>query len=320
MDKAAAARNQVDVPTVVLMGLTQSGKSSILEVVFNGLRPLDSLYIESTATPTLTQVKSLIDIRIKELPGQLNWVDDSHDVDSLFGTISSIAYVIDCQAEYFSSLRRLKQTIEKVARVNPNVHIEVLIHKIDGLSDDFRVDIQREIAQRVTDDLADAALDHLQVAFYQTSIYDRSIHEAFSRIVQRLIPEIPTLENMLNSLCVRCGIEKTFLFDVASKIYVATDKSPVNPQTYEICSDFIDVTMDIDALYAVPSGKSNTPNNTTRCVSRMHNGVVLYMSQMIRGLALVGFIREESLQKMSLLDYNVEILAQGLQRIWPQDE
>lgn len=287
----------------------------------------------------------------------------------MFGTVSSIAYVIDCQADYFTSLRRLKETIEKVVKVNPNVHIEVLIHKIDGLSDDFRLDIQREIIQRVTDDLADANLDHLQVSFYLTSIYDRSIHEAFSRIVQRLIPEIPTLENMLNSLCVRCGIEKTFLFDTISKIYVATDKSPVDPQTYEICSDFIDVASDIDTLYEVqpPKGGNgsgngndgnslspliNAPGTATtssngsiisnihsdqnqnqsipnqlqtqqqqprsiRCVSRMHNGVVLYMSQMIRGLALVGFIREESIQKMSLIDYNVEIFAQGLQKIWP---
>lgn len=297
------------------------------------------------------------------MPGQLNWVDDSHDVDAAFGSVSSIAYVIDCQTEYFTSLRRLKETIEKVVKVNPNLHIEVLIHKIDGLSDDFRLDIQREIIQRVTDDLADSNLDHLQVSFYLTSIYDRSIHEAFSRIVQRLIPEIPTLENMLNSLCVRSGIEKTFLVDTTSKLYVATDKSPVDPLIYEICSDFIDTAVDIDNLYgpsdANSKGETSDPSpqinavggsedqasanidnsihsihsndqlqngdaqsapsvRRRHCVSKMNNGIVLYMSEMIRGLALVGFIREESIQKMSLIDYNVEIFAQSLEKIWPQ--
>lgn len=123
------------------------------------------------------------------MPGQLNWVDDSHDVDAAFGSVSSIAYVIDCQTEYFTSLRRLKETIEKVVKVNPNLHIEVLIHKIDGLSDDFRLDIQREIIQRVTDDLADSNLDHLQVSFYLTSIYDRSIHEAFRELCKDLFPK-----------------------------------------------------------------------------------------------------------------------------------
>ena len=35
-------------------------------------------------------------------------------------------------------------------------------------------------------------------------------------------------ENLLNILCSNSGIEKTFLFDVMSKIYIATDSSPVD--------------------------------------------------------------------------------------------
>jgi Ras-related GTP-binding protein C/D len=33
-----------------------------------------------------------------------------------------------------------------------------------------------------------------------TSIYDHSIFEAFSKVVQKLIPQLPTLENLLNIL------------------------------------------------------------------------------------------------------------------------
>lgn len=35
-------------------------------------------------------------------------------------------------------------------------------------------------------------------SFYLTSIYDHSIFEAFSKVVQKLIPQLPTLENLLN--------------------------------------------------------------------------------------------------------------------------
>ncbi|CAH1406299.1 unnamed protein product [Nezara viridula] len=45
------------------------------------------------------------------------------------------------------------------------------------------------------------------------------------------------------------GIEKAFLFDVVSKIYVATDSSPVDMQSYELCCDMIDVVIDISGLY-----------------------------------------------------------------------
>lgn len=46
-------------------------------------------------------------------------------------------------------------------------------------------------------------------SFYLTSIYDHSIFEAFSKVVQKLIPQLPTLENLLNifiSVCVSTSV------------------------------------------------------------------------------------------------------------------
>ena len=39
------------------------------------------------------------------------------------------------------------------------------------------------------------------------------------------------LESLLDGLIACCGMEKAFLFDVLSKIYVATDSNPVDMQT-----------------------------------------------------------------------------------------
>lgn len=63
------------------------------------------------------------------------------------------------------------------------------------------IDTQRDIQQTTTDELADAGLENVQLAFYLTSIYDHSIFEAFSKVIQKLIPQLPTLENLLNILC-----------------------------------------------------------------------------------------------------------------------
>lgn len=46
-----------------------------------------------------------------------------------------------------------------------------------------------------------------------------------------------------------CGVEKAFLFDVVSKIYIATDSTPVVSQSYELCSDMIDVVIDVSCIY-----------------------------------------------------------------------
>lgn len=103
--------------------------------------------------------------------------------------------------------------------------------------------------QRTQDELSDAGLDNVQVSYHLTSIYDHSIFEAFSKVIQKLIPQLGTLENLLNMLCLNSGIEKAFLFDVLSKIYIATDSSPVDVQSYEICSDYIDVIVDVSEIY-----------------------------------------------------------------------
>lgn len=293
---------------------------------------------------------SLIEFGILEMPGQLNISDPSFDSARIFSTCGAIIYVIDCQTEYLGAIANLGAIAEMAVQANPKINIEVLIHKIDGLSEDFRLDTRRDIIQRTQDELADNNIVVTSMNHYLTSIYDRSIHEAFSKIIQKLIPDMDVLENLLSTLCAHSGIEKTFLFDINSKIYVATDSTAVDPLTYEVCTDFIDVTIDLDKLYdsndqgtlpdAVVGGDSNTesgnanangtisrrptdpkaaPIMTTRplkSISRMHNGVVLYLCQMIRGLALVGFIRNETPQKMALIDYNVEIFSQSLQRIW----
>lgn len=47
------------------------------------------------------------------------------------------------------------------------------------------------------------------------------------------------------------GIEKAFLFDVVSKIYIATDSSPVDMQSYELCCDMIDVVIDVSCIYGL---------------------------------------------------------------------
>ena len=109
------------------------------------------------------------------------------------------------------------------------------------------------------------------LSFHLTSIYDHSIFEAFSKVVQKLIGQLGHLENLLNifnsvrrqwatahpcpilslapimlhrieldpdcepNLTVyptpappatsqNSGVEKSFLFDVVSKIYIATDR------------------------------------------------------------------------------------------------
>lgn len=310
--------------TILLMGLRRGGKLSICKVVFHNMQPLDTLYLESTSKPTSEQFSSLIDLSVMELPGQLNYFEPTYDSERLFSSVGALVYVIDSQDEYLNALTNLLTIIEFAYKVNPQIHIEVLIHKIDGLLEDYRMDAQRDIMQRTGDELLDLGLEGVQVSFYLTSIFDHSIYEAFSRIVQKLVPELPSLENMLDNLVAHLSIDKVFLFDVNSKIYVATDSSPVDIQTYEVCAEFIDITIDLENLYV--DSDSRQPRDDIKSVSHLSNGLVLYLKQMIRGLALVALIRNDNDEAattdgsmdelLTIIDYNVTCFKESLKKVW----
>lgn len=74
----------------------------------------------------------------------------------------------------------------------------MFIHKVDGINDDLKMETQRDIHQRAMDDLSDAGFERICLNFHLTSIYDYSIFEAFSKVIQKLIPQLPKLENLLN--------------------------------------------------------------------------------------------------------------------------
>jgi len=92
-----------------------------------------------------------------------------------------------------------------------------------------------------------------QITYYLTSIYDHTIYEALSKVVQKLLPQVPFISSMMDTLIRRSNIQKAFLFDVSSKIYIASDSGHVNMQHYEICSELIDVLIDVTCIYGVDS-------------------------------------------------------------------
>ena len=53
--------------------------------------------------------------------------------------------------------------------------------------------------------------------------------------------------------------DRTEFFDVISKIYIATDENPVEMKDYEICSELIDVLIDVTCIY----GTDETGGNLT---------------------------------------------------------
>jgi len=327
-------------PRLLLMGPRRGGKTSIQRVIFSKMSPHETLFrLEATQglERTVVDHTPLCRFTIWDFPG-----DYYGDVEVFCG-ITSLIFVMDAQDEpYDHVLQSFTNAVTRAFRVNPQITIEVFINKVDGelfLSDESKYDCRRDIMAQVTDELQEAGVrpEAVSIRYHLTSIYDHSIYEALSRVVQRLIPQLPTLENLLNVLVSTCSMEKAYLFDVVSKLYVSTDSSPVDMQSVELCSDMIDVVLDVSGIYGlgpkypdadlqgaiIPPGDTDNilidPDSAydkdSASVIRLSNGMVLYLKEVDTMLAFVCITRSENFRKKGLINYNIGRLKKALQSL-----
>lgn len=272
-----------------------------------------------------------MDFQVWDFPGQIDYFDSPNfDMDAIFGEIGALIWVIDAQDDYMEAVSRLNQTIINLQRHYPNINIEVFIHKVDGLSDDYRLDIERDITIRIQDELSDQGFENAPVRFHLTSIYNHSIFEAFSKVIQKLVPRLGQLEAMLTSLCRTCRFEKAYLFDILSKIYIATDNAPADMASYEICSDYIDVVVDVIEVYgswrrpvdyvakleADQGGQKLEDqvacNWNESCIVLADDEKPVMLREVDNCLALVAIMKEGTYDKMPLVNMNVDVVVKGL--------
>jgi len=248
-----------------------------------------------------------------DCPGVLEVTDPGFDAGGLFIKCSTMVFVIDAQSQpYTNALDSLIQAVGVAYRTNQEINFQVLIHKVDGLSDDQKIGTQRDIQGEVLDVLGERGLSSCHLSFHLTSIYDHSILEAFSKVVQTLIPQRALLESLLDLLISTCRIEKAFLFDLASKIYIATDCAPYDMQSYELCSEMIDVVLETSAIYGPVDGQPLEHDHKSFSVIKLSNGLVLCLREVDTQLGLVTMLREENFEKHGLLEFNFGILKQAL--------
>jgi Ras-related GTP-binding protein C/D len=272
-----------------------------------------------------------MDFQVWDFPGQIDVFENpDFDMDAIFGEIGALIWVIDAQDEYLESLARLTTTILTLQRTYPAINIEVFIHKVDSLSDEYKLDVQRDITIRIQDDLSDHGFENAPITFHLTSIYNHSIFEAFSKVIQKLIPRLGTLESMLTNLCRTCRFEKAYLFDVLSKIYIATDGNAADMASYEICSDYIDVIIDMTEVYGTwqrsDEGRARLEGEpwsarledqvgcgtAESCLVLHDSNKPIMLREVDRYLALVAIMKEDSYDRMPLVNMNVEAVVEGL--------
>lgn len=177
------------------------------------MSPHETLFLECTHDVSIHHIANneFLKFQTWDFGGDLNlengvrYMGRKISTETILKGCSTLVYVIDAQEEdYEDSLPKLVETISAAYRINPAIHFEVFLHKVDGdlMAEEIKAERQQGIQNYVSTELSDISGDIL-VSYYLTSIYDHSALEAFSKVVQKLVTQLPILNSLLDKLLER---------------------------------------------------------------------------------------------------------------------
>ena len=123
----------------------------------------------------------------------------------------AVVFVMDAQRgfdeETAESLRRLLLAIANHA---PYLSVDLFLHKMDGdalQSGDHRMEMEAMVQSRVLSVMREIGISGVGrraagptkgIAYYMTNIYDHTIYQSLSKVVQRLVKPLVALETLLD--------------------------------------------------------------------------------------------------------------------------
>ena len=321
------------VPKVVVTGLKKSGKSSILRVLFNKVSPHEACYLEPTMSPSFLPLAAnpLLNVRIAEIPGNWSWGEESDQIDELFfGKCHSVIVVIDSSTDEVphSVFSVAKRVIARAFKISKNIHFHLFLNKVDAnyrfdpdsaQSENNKVSFVQQIVGRVRDDVRNLLGNNgssfqIDLAAHCTSIFDSSINEAFSKVIQRPLLANGKIEQILDIIANSCKMEKAVLFDAVSKLTLGADnRTQTDTSTLSLMQDVLEVVIDMSSIYGTTCG--TTTDTKTICDISLANGDVISMRLIEKNLALVSIFKNENFEKTFLLNHNIAAFKDALMRL-----
>ena len=315
---------------IIIAGLDKVGKTSIKKVVFEKMPPHESVYLETSSNIENYTLDNLVytSLVVRDYPSNYKF-DTSNSTEINYIQSSGILiYVINCQDIRENTFEHMKKTINAVLFRNSKIRVDIFLHKTDGAFFVQNTNISQknnEINSTINKILSDIQLPS-PATVYKTSIYDHSLFEAFSRIFQKLMPQNNLFSKLLDNLTQFCKFEKSYLFDVSNKIYIAIDNSPIDEQLYETFTDMIDVVIDMSGIYGESNDETTQENffddNSYSLIniknlnrgedSKSH----LYLRFIDTNLALICIINESNFQRVHLIDFNIKLFREAVKEIF----
>ncbi len=178
---------------LLLCGLSEAGKTAICDVIFRGktIKEVEGLSATINYIRQIISLEGGKNITLMDLGGQRIFLDRFITKFSpfVFHNVAALIFVVDVAdyARFTTSKQYFDAALERLKKYSPTSHVFVLIHKMDLLSHQFAAD---EILEHLRN-LFQKEVDN-NITFFETTIYDDRIHEAFKEILKLSFPKTPT--------------------------------------------------------------------------------------------------------------------------------
>jgi Ras-related GTP-binding protein C/D len=101
---------------------------------------------------------------------------------------------------------------------------------------------------------------------------------------------------------------------------MATDSTPVEKEYYELCSDMIDVVLDVTSIYGYSDYSDKQFDQNSQAIFPLENDKVLYLREVNRFMALVCILKKETYSKIGLIDFNFMQFQKALWSLFDANE
>ena len=208
---------------VLLMGKSGSGKTSMRSIIFANYLARDTMRLGATIDVEHSHVRFLgnLVLNLWDCGGQEAFMENYFESqrDHIFRNVQVLIYVFDIESrqlqtdmEYYASCLQAVRQNSKTAKVF------CLVHKMDMIPEEQREEVFK---QREAELLRIAQPLELEVACFQTSIWDETLYRAWSQMVYSLIPNRDQLQSALQKLCEVCQADELVLFERATFLVIS---------------------------------------------------------------------------------------------------
>jgi len=200
------------------MGKSGAGKTSMRSIIFASWMAKDVQRLGVTMDIEHAQIRMLgnLVVNLWDCGGQDTFMENyfSNQKEHIFRATEVLIYVLDVKSDKpEGDMEGYVECLKAIANYSSDAKVFALVNKMDLIDE---ADKQRVFEQKKKMLEEHARFHHLTVQVSKTSIWDKTLYSAWSKIVTQLVPNKQKFEEELERLAEESEADEVMLFEKAT--------------------------------------------------------------------------------------------------------